>query len=121
MNESIKAVLLSALVYPGVGQFVLGSKISGALFAGLTSAGLAVIFYRLTMRTYHAIDPILASLADNILTWNKLIEILNSRYENWRLETISLAFLLACWVVAGVHAYYAGQKIDRMAGLHLDS
>ena len=121
MKESIKAVLLSALVYPGLGQLVLGSKISGAFFAGLTSAGLAVIIYRLTMRIYRAVDPILASLAENRLTWNKLIEIVNSPYGNWRLETISLVFLLLCWVAAGVHAYLAGRKMDRAAGLDLDS
>ena len=116
MKESTKGVLLSALVYPGLGQLALGSKLSGALFAVLTTAGLLVVIYRLTIRIYHALDPILLSLADNTLNWSKLIEIVNlSSYHNWGVEGISLVFLLSCWAAAGVHAYLAGQKIDRLA------
>ena len=116
MKESTKGVLLSALVYPGLGQLALGLKLSGALFAVLTTAGLLVVIYRLTIRIYHALDPILSSLADNTLNWRKLIEIVNlSPYHSWGIEGISLVFLLSCWIVAAVHAYLAGQKIDRMA------
>jgi len=122
MKESIKGALLSALVYPGLGQLVLGLKFSGTLFAVSTTAGLLVVIYRLTIRIDHALDPILTSLADNSLTWRKLIEIVNrSPYDSWRVEGISLVFLLSCWAAAGVHAYLAGQKIDRMAGFTLDS
>ena len=117
MKESTKDALLSALVYPGLGQLVLGSKLSGAFFAVLTTAGLLVIIYRITVRIYHALDPLLSALAENTLNWSKLIEIVNlSPYDSWRVEAISLVFLLSCWVAAGVHAYLAGQKIDRMAG-----
>jgi len=116
MKESTKGVLLSALVYPGLGQLALGLKLSGALFAVITSAGLLVVIYRLTIRIDHALDPILSSLADNTLNWRKLIEIVNtSPYHSWGVEGISLVFLLSCWAAAGVHAYLAGQKIDRMA------
>jgi hypothetical protein len=38
-----------------------------------------------------------------------------SPYHSWGIEGISLVFLLACWAVAAVHAYLAGQKMDRMA------
>jgi len=116
MKESTKSTLLSALVYPGLGQLVLGLKLSGALFAVLTTAGLLVVIYRLTIRIYHALDSILSSLADNTLNWRTLIEIVNlSTYPSWEVEGISLVFLLSCWAAAGVHAYLAGQKIDRMA------
>ena len=117
MKESTQGALLSALVYPGLGQLVLGLKISGSLFAALTTAGLLVIIYRLTMRIFDALDPILSSLADNTLNWSKLIGIVNlSPYDSWRVEGISLVFLLLCWIVAGLHAYRAGQRIDQKDG-----
>jgi hypothetical protein len=116
MKESTKGALLSVLVYPGLGQLVLGSKLSGAFFAVLTTAGLLVVIYRLTVRIYHALDPMLISLADNTLNWSKLIDIVNrSPFDSWRVEGISLVFLLSCWAVAVVHAYFVGQKIDRKA------
>jgi hypothetical protein len=85
---------------------VLGLKFSGILFAVSTTTGLLVIIYRLTIRIYHALAPILSSLADDTLNWSKLIEIVNlSPYDSWRVEGISLVFLLSCWAVAGVHAH----------------
>jgi hypothetical protein len=117
MKESTKGALLSALVYPGLGQMVLGLKFSAVLFAVSTTAGLLVIIYRLTIRIDQALAPVLSSLADNTLNWRKFIEIVSlSPYDSWRIEGISLALLLACWVAASVHAYLAGRKIDRMPG-----
>ena len=115
MKESTTGALLSALVYPGLGQLALGLKFSGALFAVLTTVGLLVVIYRLTIRICHALDPILSSLVDNTLNWSKFIDIVNlSPHRSWGVEGISLVFLLSCWAAAGVHAYLAGQKIDRM-------
>lgn len=117
MKESTKGALLSALVYPGLGQLVLGLKSSGALFAILTTAGLLVIIYRITVRIFQALDPIVSSLAEKALTWSKFIEIgSHSSYDSWQVEGISLVFLLLCWIAAGLHAYLAGRKVDRKAG-----
>ncbi len=117
MKESTKGVLLSGLVYPGLGQFVLEAKFSGVLFAILTTAGLLVIFYRLTVRIYHALDPILSLLANNTLNWNRFIAILShSSYDSWQIEGISLVLFLDCWVLASLHAFFVGQKIDRETG-----
>jgi len=117
MKESTKGALLSFLIYPGLGQLVLGFKSSGVLFAVLSTTGLLVIIYRFTLRIFHAIDPILSSLANNTLSLSKIIEIVNeSSYDSWRVESISLVFLFLCWIAAGVHAHLAGGRIDREDG-----
>jgi len=117
MKESTKGVLLSGLVYPGLGQLVLGAKFSGVLFAILTTAGLLVIIYRLTVRIYHALDPILSLLANNTFNWNQFIAILShSSYDSWQIEGVSLVLFLACWALSSLHAFFVGQKIDRKAG-----
>ena len=117
MKESTKGALLSLLVYPGLGQLLLGLKFSGAVFAALTTAGLLVITYRITVRMFHALDPILSSAADKALQWSDIVNIIrHGHYDSWQAEGISLVFLLLCWVVAGVHAYFAGRRIDYKSG-----
>ena len=113
MKESIKGALLSFLVYPGMGQLVLGLKSSGVFFAVLSSIGLLFIVYRLTMRLYQSIDPIISLLANNSLSLNKAVEIIKqSSYSSWRTEGFSLIFLIFCWIAAGLHAYFAGGRIE---------
>ena len=122
MKESTKGALLSVLVYPGLGQLVLGLKISGVLFAVSATAGLLVILYRITLRFFHALDPILSSLADNSLNLSKFFEIVSrSPDDSWRVEGISLLCLLLCWIAAGLHAYLAGQRIDKIDDSKLDA
>ena len=114
MKESTQGVLLSLLVYPGVGQLALGLKTSGVLFAVFATAGLLVIIFRMTGRIFQALDPILSSLADNSLNRHTFLEIVSrSSYDSWQIEGISLVFLLLCWIAAGVHAYLAGRKMDQ--------
>jgi len=114
MKESTKGALLSLLVYPGVGQLALGLRISGVFFAGLATAGLLVIIFRITVRIFHALDPILSSLANNSLIWSKFLEIVSrSPYDSWQVEGICLVFLFLCWIAAGLHAYVAGREVDR--------
>lgn len=112
MKESTKGALLSFLVYPGVGQLVLGLKSSGVFFTVLSSISLLVIVYRLTMRVHQAMDPIIALLANNSFSLGKVVELFSqSAYSSWRTEGFSLIFLIFCWIAAGLHAYFAGGRI----------
>ena len=117
MKESTKGALLSALVYPGLGQLVLGLKFSGIVWAVLTTAGLLVIMYRITVRMFYALDPILSSAADKALQWSEFVNIIrHGHYDSWQVEGIGLIFLLVCWLAAGVHAYFAGRWVDNRSG-----
>lgn len=114
MKESVKGVILSGLVYPGVGQLVAGSVLTGAGFVSVTTAGLLIILYRLTQRIYHAIDQLLALLngeTPNIATFIQLIS--RSTYKNWRVESFCLILVMCCWLVSILHAYLIGRKRDR--------
>ncbi len=113
MKESIKGVLLSGLVYPGVGQLIQGQVTSGIFFILLTTAGFCVFIYRIIQRTAGVIDHILPLLANNELDINSLKELLSRESAGgWGAETISIIGIAACWLVAMVHAYFVGKKID---------
>ena len=106
-------MLLSGLVYPGVGQLTLGRVPAGIVFICLTTAGLIVLIYRVVQRAVHVVDKLLPLLADNnvdVTTLNETIR--RDSAAGWGLETISLAVIVSCWLLAIVHAYFIGKKID---------
>ena len=114
MKESTKGALISALVYPGLGQLVAGSKWSGISFASLTTAGLLVIIYRITMRFYLALDQIPSILTGNLRDLGKLFTILDqSAYPDWSIELYGLILVAICWIGSIIHAYWAGSRLDR--------
>lgn len=114
MKASTKAVFLSALVYPGAGQFALGAVFSGAFFSALTTGGLLVFLYRFSRRIYAVADQIVTALAAFKLNPGDLIDMLSrSAYNTWRIEGICVIIILCCWAGSTVHAFWLGQAIDR--------
>ena len=106
-------MLLSGLVYPGLGQLILGHVFSGIIFVLLATTGFTILLYRLMQRTWRVIDQILPLLADKKLDVHTLIELLNRDFAGgWGLENISLIGIAGCWLFAIGHAYFAGKKID---------
>jgi len=117
MKESAKGVLLSGLVYPGLGQLSLGKITSGVLFVVLTTSGFCVFIFRIIQRAVGVIDQISPLLANNELDLNTLKELLSRQSAGgWGVETISLISMAVCWLAAMVHAYFAGKKIDSQFG-----
>jgi len=113
MKQSTKGMLLSGLVYPGVGQLILGRVVWGIVFIILATAGLIVLIYRFIQRVLHVIDQLLPLLAENRLDVITLNETLSrDSAAGWGLETISLIVIAGCWLVAIVQAYFVGKKID---------
>ena len=114
MKESTKGALLSALVYPGLGQLLLGARFSGVLFAVLTTTGLLIFIYRLTIRISRAMDQILPALTGNLGDLRKIFAIIDqSTYSDWSGEIISLMVVVICWGASIIHAYWVGCRLDR--------
>lgn len=106
-------MLLSGLVYPGVGQLLSGRKISGLIFVLATSAGLIVLFYRLMQRAYRVMEQAIPRLGDEALDLQTLKELVVSSSDGgWGVENICLIVIVGCWLAAIVHAYFVGRKID---------
>ena len=117
MKASTRGMLLSGLVYPGIGQLLLGDKPFGILFVLGTSAGLIVLTYRLVQRAYRVMEQAMSRLVDNALDMKALIELIeHSSTGGWGVEKISLIVIIGCWLAAIVHAYFVGKKIEAQSG-----
>jgi hypothetical protein len=113
MKASTRGMLLSGLVYPGLGQMILGRMASGITLALLATITFVVLIYRVVERVYRLIDQIVPLLADNALDVTTLKELLSRNAAGgWGVEKICLIGLVICWVVAIGHAYFVGKKID---------
>jgi hypothetical protein len=114
MKVSTKGMLLSGLVYPGLGQLILGRVAAGIVFMSLATAGLIVLIYGIVQRASHLIDRLLPLLAENKLDVRTLKEMLSrDSAGEWGLETISLIVIAGCWLAAIGHAYFVGKKIEK--------
>ena len=113
MKASTRGMLLSGLVYPGLGQLMLGRMTSGIILALLATVTFIFLVYRVVERVYRLIDQILPLLADNALNATALKELLSrDAAGGWGVEKICLIGLVICWLVAIGHAYFVGKKID---------
>ena len=113
MKASTRGMLISGLVYPGLGQLILGRMTSGVILVVIATVAFIALIYRVVQRVYGLMDRILPLLADNALDIAALKELLNREGAGgWGVEKICLIGLVGCWLIAIGHAYFVGRKID---------
>ena len=116
MKASTRGMLLSGLVYPGLGQLILGRMTSGVILVVIATVTLVALIYRFVQRVYGLVDRILPLLAENALDIATLKEMLTQDGAGgWGLEKFCLIGLVGCWLIAIGHAYFVGKKIDRQS------
>ena len=113
MKASTRGMLLSGLVYPGLGQLILGRMASGIILVLLATVTFVVLIYRIVERVYRLMDQILPLLADNALDMATLKALLTrDGAGGWGVEKICLIGFVGCWLIAIGHAYFVGKNID---------
>ena len=113
MKASTRGMLLSGLVYPGLGQLILGRITSGVILVVLATVTFVVLICRVVQRVYGLIDQILPLLADNALDMATLKELLTrDGTGGWGIEKICLIGFVGCWLIAIGHAYFVGKKMN---------
>ncbi len=112
MNRSVKAALLSGLVFPGVGQIFLGRKLPGVALIGLTAAGIAGIVAGLTQRLPLIIDLLQKELQQGTLDSARIMAISRQAAASGgtAMENIGMILLVSCWVASIVHPFVAGAR-----------
>lgn len=117
MNKSLKAVLLSALVFPGLGHFSLKKPVQGFLFSGIT----LICIYFLLSDIYHIAQQVSLQIQQGTLPINadSINESVTQQIgdnDNGSISTSSL-LLLICWVVAMIDSFRIGRLQDKQDSL----
>jgi hypothetical protein len=113
MNKSLKAALLSALVFPGIGHFWLKKPLQGSLLSG---ASIICLYFLLT-----AVIDIAQRLSAQIQSGEipfavtKITELVSQQLagSNGQLVDISSLLLVIFWVVGVVDSFRIGWSQEK--------
>jgi TM2 domain-containing membrane protein YozV len=108
MKKSLKATLLSGLVFPGTGQLYLGQRRRG--WALIFSVLLIVVYIviHMTVQAYREIAAAAAQgLAIDLTALQKSVAASSDT-----VTTAGLALLILIWLAATIDAYMAGERLQ---------
>ncbi|HUT52551.1 MAG TPA: hypothetical protein VM658_04115 [bacterium] len=106
MKPSNRAMFYSGLVFPGLGQWVMGRRLRALLIVAWELLLLFALFIRLFVLVYNTLyEPI----SNFQLPPDLIAQVHKQAYvENWWL----LALILAIWIWSVIDAWLIGKKIE---------
>lgn len=109
MNRPVKAALLSALVFPGVGHFFLRKYIFGGILAGSAFVSLYILVSTAVARAVQITDKIQSGEVE--LDVAAIAELVSNHPAGpeGQLLSIATAALLTAWVIGIVDSYRVGR------------
>jgi TM2 domain-containing membrane protein YozV len=116
MSKALKGALLSALVFPGCGQFFLKRYVRGSAFLVVTLGGLLLIVWEMMQRAMAILERIdLEGGALDMEAISRAAGKASSLSGNTVIE-ISLVVIILCWLIGIADAYRVGNRMDQRAG-----
>jgi hypothetical protein len=114
MRKTWQGILLSGLVFPGLGQFALGRRAAGAVFVLLGAAALGTALYRLMVRALTWPDQAVGLLAAGTDTGTVIGALLlpADSLGRW-VEGCAWLLVGFCWLGSCLHAGWVGRALDR--------
>lgn len=117
MNRPMKAVLLSALVFPGLGHYFLKKYISAAVLSGAAFGGLYFLIAKTTEMAFRISEKIQSGEVPlDVATMTALVSQQATGSEA-QLPNIAAAVLLVSWLIAIVDSYRVARAQDK----HVDA
>ena len=113
MNKPIKAALLSAFVFPGVGHFFLKKKFPGAVLAGTAFAGLYFLITKTVARAVQIAEKIQSGEVQ--LDSATITELVSNQTTGTEAQLLSIAtaVLIVSWLIGIVDSYRVGRAQDK--------
>ena len=109
----MKAALLSAFVFPGVGHFLLKKYIPGAVLAGAAFAGLYFLIAKTLEKTIQITEKIQSGEVQlDVATITDLVSKQATGTEA-QLLNIAAAILFISWIIGIVDSYRVGRAQDK--------
>lgn len=109
MSKSIKAALLSALVFPGAGHFYLKKHLSGVILTGAALASLAVVISQAVARATQIAEKI--RLGEVPLDIAAISELISKQPTGTAADQLNIAttVLIIIWLIGIIDAYRIGR------------
>lgn len=108
MNKSLKAALLSALVFPGVGHFSLKKPIQGVLLSGVS----IICLYFLITTSVDIAQQLIVKVQSGEIPMDvvKMSEIVSQQLEGSGGQRINIPsyLLMICWIVGIIDSVRIG-------------
>ena len=112
MRHAIKAALISGLVFPGLGQIMLGEKKRGWLIFSVTLVCLIIIINEALQRAFLILEQIeQTNQLIDITTISQAAARASAFSDNVLLNSV-LIIILFCWLAGCIDAYLTGKKKD---------
>jgi len=108
MNISSKAALLSALIFPGVGQMYLKHYLRGLLPMILVLTGLGILIGRATFRALEVLDKMQAGGALDMKAVSDLAATSSASGDHF--TSVIVPAIFCCWLFAVIDAYRLGKE-----------
>ena len=111
MKISYKAALLSALVFPGVGQFYLKRHWRGLFIMLFVFTGLGYIIWSASVAALSVLDDAVVKLQSGTDSLQELSNIVGSKMSNTGPYHDAVFYLIVCfWIFAVIDAYIIGKE-----------
>lgn len=110
MEKSLKALLLSLLLYPGVGHFFLKKNKAGCFFAAFFSLPVFIVLSEIFTKMNQIITRLESGELpfDPIAVTKAISEITSS--SDSQLLTINIYVLVVIWIISAFDAYRLGKN-----------
>ena len=111
MDRSLRAALFSGLIFPGLGQIMLGKRWFGWLIIASTTVAIIGIVYGIVLRIPFVMEQLNQDLGSGIPDVARIMEITiqSGKRGTFILERMSSWLLVFCWAGSIIHAFLSGK------------
>ena len=116
MTKSTKAVLLSGLVFPGIGHFVLKQYVRGSILMLVALVAMSAIVRILFQQVQAIVDRVVSG--EIPLETGVISELVanSSNDSDSLIPSISVIVFFACWLIGIIDSYRVGMALEKGNG-----
>lgn len=113
MRKAIKAVLFSALLFPGTGHFAIKRYRRGMIFFVPALLSLASLVYYVVNKSLEIAEQIAQYPVP--LDMEEMAQLIQSHHVDSELYQLNIAawILGVCWIISIVDSFFQGRALDR--------
>ncbi len=115
MSNTMKGILLSALIFPGTGQIILARYLRGAVFFAIAFISGILCVTAVVRQAVVVLQDFVAK--GEVVTIPKVMTIVAeaSTYASSIFLKISFLIFFCCWLASVVDAWRIGRQLDKEA------